>query len=385
MSVVEQIRMALLFAPVSGSFFLSHFNLPIPATQIDEEAMLINHHFLVLMSAVSVLAVVVWMQEKKQVRWKSLFSSLSLYSLLFISVVYIAKPFIHMDDYYKGIYQNRKIADVITDPVQAIRIFPGETGTPRDPAKPTLQQIIETGVLKVGVEEYEAPFCYLNNSNEFAGYDIAYAYQLARDLDCSLEFVRVDLDRLSEQLLAGEFDVGMSSFVMTENRLKTIQFTQPSYQEEDNVLIIPRSRKNEFMDLNNIRALDLKILTRGVYKGIAEKYFSKATILSGQDLSLLKNREVDACFWARTSGFIWCILNPEFIVMDYGPSLGKAYIAYPFRENAFAFASFMNNWLKVKEQVGFKKKMREYWIQGLPPERRPSRWSILKDMLHLVE
>ncbi len=398
MSFLEQMMLYFRFAPISfgeptrlfnDSFFGGHFNLPITATEIDSEESLITHHFLVLMSAVSVLAAVLLIQAtysgKLQNHWKRLFGSLTVFSFLFIAIIYVAKPFIHMDDYYEGIYQNRKISDVLSNPVNAKLLSPGEIGSPRDPMKPTLSQIVETGVLKVGIEDYEIPFSYLNNFDEIAGYDIAYAYQLARDLDCSLEFVLVDPDRLGEQLIAGEFDIGMSSFLMTENRLKTMEFSLPSYKEEENVLVIPRAKKSEFMNLKNIQDRNLKILTRGAYKEIAEKYFPNAQVISFHGFSPLRKGEVDACLWSRTSGFIWCILNPEFIVVDYGDSLGKSYIAYPFRENALAFASFLDNWLKVKEQIGFKKKMIEYWIQGLPPEKSQPRWSVLKDVLHLVK
>ena len=109
----------------------------------------------------------------------------------------------------------------------------------------------------MGIQVFQPPYSYVNNANELVGYDIAYAYQLARDLDCTIEFVAGDMDRVGEQLAAGDFDLGMGSFLMTENRLKTTSLTRP-YQAEDNVLMVPRTNKNQFMNFKDIKYSKLK-------------------------------------------------------------------------------------------------------------------------------
>jgi len=379
LSFLEQILIYFLFVPISfgdpttpfsSTFFITHFNLPITESQVDAETALFIHHFLILMSAVSILSFLLWMRLPHKLKRKKLILFSSTISFLFIIGIYAIKPFIHMRGYYEGVYQTRKISDVIPDPVQSSVVLAGEGGAPRDPNVSRLQQIIESGVLKVGIEEYVMPYSYLNDSNELVGYDIAYAYQLARDLDCTLQFVLADVNRLREELDAGDFDLGMASFLMTENRLKEMEFTEPSFQQEDNVLIVPRAQKGEFIHLEEVQKRPLKLLTEGAYSEIAKLYFPNAEIISARGNSLLKNHEVDGCFWTRTSGFVWCILNPEFVVIDYGSLLGNSYLAYPIRENSFEFVSFLNNWLQVKEQNGFKNKMINYWIKGGPKEKR---------------
>jgi len=388
-SLFERLMMYFLFMPVAfgdpttpytSSFFITHFNVPVTESKVGAETGLFIHHFLVLMSAVSILAALLFIRHYRKIQWKRAAYTFALFSCLFIGTIYMAKPFIGISDYYVGIYQNRKIADVIENPVKAKLVEAGETGTPRDPTKSRLQQIIQSGILKVGIEEYVVPYSYFNDSSELVGYDIAYAYQLARDLDCSLEFVVADPNQLSEQLDRGDFDLGMAPFLMTENRLRTIEFSQPSFQQEDNVLIVSRSRKGEFLDLNDAQNRPLKILADGAYSKIAKTHFPQAEIVSSHGYSLLKTHQVDACFWTRTSGVTWCILNPDFVAIDYGSALGTSYLAYPIRENSFEFVSFLNNWLKVKEQNGFKKKMINYWILGLPAEKREPRWSIWQSL-----
>ena len=52
-----------------------------------------------------------------------------------------------------------------------------------------LARIQQSGELRVGYNSGIIPFCYLNSSGDLVGYDVAYAYQLARDLNVRLRLI----------------------------------------------------------------------------------------------------------------------------------------------------------------------------------------------------
>jgi ABC-type amino acid transport substrate-binding protein len=241
----------------------------------------------------------------------------------------------------------------------------------------------------VGYSTLDIPFSYLNSAGDLVGYDIAYAYQLARDLDCTLEFIPVDFARLGEQIADGEFDIAMSAVVMNEERIKTMDFSQ-TYQEQNVVLIVPTKRIKEFLDLHKVeKRQDLKILTYGFFSHIAKRHFPYADLIGAQNLSILddplENGQADAILWTKLQGFAWCLNHPWLTPIDYGGQLGKCYLAYPVALYAIQWVSFLDHWLSLKEQSGFQEQMTRYWLKGEKIEQPTPRWSIIRNVLHWID
>ena len=63
-----------------------------------------------------------------------------------------------------------------------------------------ISRIQKQGELRVGYNSGIIPFCYRNSRGELVGYDVAYAYQLARDLNVRLRFVPFEWAQLAQNL-----------------------------------------------------------------------------------------------------------------------------------------------------------------------------------------
>lgn len=321
-----------------------------------------------------------------QVKWRQLILRIGVPLTILTIVILSVQALIHPRDLYQDLYMNLDIKGAVPDPV-ASKIFPpGETGVsrtyPESNNPQVLANVLETKILKVGFFPMAIPYCYFNTNKELVGLDIAYAYALARDLNCELQFIPSSFNKIGENLDNGIFDIAMSSIIMNEKRLVEMEFTTP-YMEEDNVLIVPRAQKNSFLNLNNVLKISgLKIGASGVQVDIAKDNFPQATVTDINDTRPLVEGQIDAILWSRSSATIWCLSNPKFVVIDYGDDLGKSYFSYPVRKHALDFALFLNNWLNLKEQSGFKQDMINYWIHGMPLVERPPRWSILRNVLH---
>lgn len=371
------------------SFLIEQFKFPKESLELFMQTSSITANFQVLMSIASVLTLIILTLYAYygiiQIKWNQLLIRLGGTLAIFCVLVLSIKSVIQVGDKYQDLYLSLKISDVIENPVKATVLAPGNPGTPRSSTTSSFEQILETGVLKVGYSTVDIPFCYLNNKNQIVGYDIAYAYQFARDLDCRIEFIPIDFNRIGESLDEGLFDIGMSAVLMTEERLKSMSFTAP-YSEQNVVLVVPLQNKKEFMDLNAVTENpDLRIGYIGAYQTFLHRHFPKAQTYQAPDIDTakMKRGELDAWIWTRDTAMVWCLSNPDFAVIDYGGLIGRTYFAFAIKNDAFKFASYLNNCLLLKKLSGFEKKMEDYWIRGEALETDEPRWSILRNVLHV--
>ncbi|HSX11007.1 MAG TPA: cation:dicarboxylase symporter family transporter [Chlamydiales bacterium] len=400
-SLFEKGLLSILTIPLSiGSsttnfnsilFLIQQLGFPTGAAEFFLEIKSVTFNFQVLLSIAGVFTLIILTIYSYygllRFKWRRLITQMGASTALFIILVFSLRPVIHLKDNYQSLYLDLTMAGAIEEPLVPSKILPvGDTGTPRVfEEADTLHQIIATKVLKVGYNTDSTPYCYTNNRNELVGFDIAYAYRLARDLDCRLEFVHLDFDTIGEDLTKGAYDIGMSSILIDDQRILHMDFSHP-YSEEDNVLIVPASKKGKFIHLKDVMKMkNLKIAAGGANAATARRNFPNATVLETTEMDpMLLNEKVDAVLWAKTSAFIWCISEPNFVTIDYGGQLGRTYFAYPVRQHSLEFRFFLDSWLTLKEQSGFKKQMQSYWIDGVPLKTRPPRWSLLRNVFHLI-
>jgi len=399
----ETLLLSLLTIPLSiGSsasnvnsiqFLIEQFKFPQGAFDFFLQIKSFTYNFQVMMSIASVLTLILLTLYAYygllKVQWKRLAVGLSSSFLLVSVIVFSFKSLIHFEDVYQNLYMKLRLSEVLANPPSTEILSLGQTGVPRTFADATLpesfQQILKSNVLKVGFFPSSIPFCYFNDRQELVGYDIAYAYELARNLNCKLQLIPFAFNQLAQDLTNGVFDIGMSSIIMSEDRLLRMDFTFP-YYEDNNVLIVPAAKKNQFLHLKQVRAREgLKIGAGGEQIEIGKRNFPLATLVDLTDLDRFLKGDAEVILEAQTSAVIWCLSHPDYVTISYGDQLGKIYFSYPIRQHATDFGFFLNNWLTLKEQSGFKKRMYSYWIDGIRPTVRPPRWSLLRNVLHLSE
>jgi len=90
-----------------------------------------------------------------------------------------------------------------------------------------LAQIRQSGILRVGTTGDYAPFSFALDRSEPTGIDITLAERLATHLGAELRLVKTSWPTLTEDFLAGEFDIAMSGVSITAARRKIAAFTLP--------------------------------------------------------------------------------------------------------------------------------------------------------------
>ena len=190
--------------------------------------------------------------------------------------------------------------------------------------KSKLDQIKEAGELVLGTSADYPPAEFHvmeNGEDKIIGYDITLAQYIADDLGVDLKVVDMAFDGLCISLSKGEFDLVISGMSMTEERLKSVDFTVPYYHGEQVILV-----RTEDADLYNTTA-DLAGKKVAVQSGtiqvpVANELFGEenvVTLVKNQDIILeLQNKKVDVAYIDKMPSLAFASANSDIMVKDVG-------------------------------------------------------------------
>ena len=132
----------------------------------------------------------------------------------------------------------------------------------------TLDEIKESGTIKIGVFSDKKPFGYVDDKGDYQGYDVYFADRLAKDLGVDVEYVAVDPASRVEYLTSAKVDIILANFTVTDERAEQVDFALP-YMKVALGVVSPSSQLISSVD-------DLEGKTLIVGKGTtAETYFEK--------------------------------------------------------------------------------------------------------------
>lgn len=379
----------------SLGFILDTLNMPIEAIDLFLTGVPFTQGFQSMVSAmlISTLAFLITLAGRGLLRlqWPKIMlsSAFTILPILFIfgSIKWIdALPRVKNES--KSIYELEIASDTKTtvfDKGQQLSApdIRGDEGT--------FARILRTQQLRVGYDPNSAPFCFFNKNHQLVGYDIAYAYQLAYDLGCDkIDFIPLTHDKIGQQLSEGLYDIAMSAISISEERLKQMSFPSP-YLEAKVVFVTRDRNRKRFASLDDVKAnrsIKIAVLVNTAYQETAYQEFPNHEII------LLHSHEefdtdqppADILIWEEQEAIAWVAAHPQFHVIAQ-PQLGKEMLGYPIKENETAFLSYLNTWLTLKDNDGFKDQQYNLWILGHTNEVVPvePRWSIMQDVLHWVD
>lgn len=256
-------------------------------------------------------------------------------------------------------------------------------------AEDTFNHINHTRTIRVGYNPTVAPFCFTNLDDQIVGYDIAFAYELAYDLGCSLEFIPIDYAHVADELEAGLYDIAMSAVSITEARLKKTAFAK-SYLQPRLVFITTEKNKKLFSSVDTIYSLShlkIAVLKGSSFETFAHEFFPDKQIVALGSYEEFPKSGADALLWEEYEAINWTLCNRDYRVAIPKPSLGIDVLGYPIRSNSPRFLAYLNQWLALKKDQGYTQKQYNLWILGktnIVALQEP-RWSIVRNVLHWVE
>lgn len=116
-----------------------------------------------------------------------------------------------------------------------------------------------------------APWNYIDDDGELAGFEIDLGNELCTRMDASCEWVTNEWDSIIPNLIAGNYDAILAGMSITEERMQTITFSQEYFPSEPARYI---ASENATLDFENLK--DLRIGAQGatIHSAFLEKNLS---------------------------------------------------------------------------------------------------------------
>ncbi len=115
----------------------------------------------------------------------------------------------------------------------------------------TLDEIIASGTIRVGVNPTLPPLGSFNEKNEIVGFDVDFATEIAKTLGVKLEVVQVGSPDRIPFVASGRIDFVMGAMTRNPERAKVIDFTVPVHTEVFGVLTTEGKPYTDWKELNS--------------------------------------------------------------------------------------------------------------------------------------
>lgn len=142
-----------------------------------------------------------------------------------------------------------------------------------------LSRIEESKELNVAFEGTYPPFNFTNDEDEFQGFDVDISNEIAKRLGVEVNFIATKWDGLIGGLKADKFDIIIGQMSVTEERKKSVDFTDP-YVITGSVLIT-REDTNDITKLEDIKGKKVGV-------GGGTTFEEVANSVEGADVKLYK-------------------------------------------------------------------------------------------------
>ena len=133
----------------------------------------------------------------------------------------------------------------------------------------TLDEIKESGKIKIRVFSDKNPFGYVDENGKYQGYDVYFAERIVKDLGVEVEYVSTEAASRVEYLETGKVDIVLANFTVTDERAEKVDFAKP-YMNVALGVVSPDSRVIKSLD--DLKSDDEVIVITGT---TAETYLTK--------------------------------------------------------------------------------------------------------------
>jgi polar amino acid transport system substrate-binding protein len=115
----------------------------------------------------------------------------------------------------------------------------------------TLDQIIKSGTIRIGVNPNFPPMSSYDATNQLAGFDIDVGNKIASTLNIKAEFVPTEAAERVPFLVSDRIDISLGALTRSAERAQLIDFTVPLHTESMSVLTTSKIKATKWTDLNS--------------------------------------------------------------------------------------------------------------------------------------
>ena len=234
----------------------------------------------------------------------------------------------------------------------------GDTPSGDDTAKSKIEQIKEAGVLVMGTSADYPPNEFhteVDGKDTIVGFDVSIAQYIADDLGVELKVMDMSFDNLCINLAKGDFDIVIAGMASTEERLKSVDFSDPYFKQQQAILI-----RAEDDALYN-KPEDLSGHKVGVQNGaiqvpIANELAGEENVVGlvkAQDLIMeLKSGKLDVVYIDYTPSLAFAAANDDLTVKDIGIESDSEGQSIGVQKGNEDFVAYLNEKIAEMQEQG---------------------------------
>lgn len=216
--------------------------------------------------------------------------------------------------------------------------------------------------LVVGMNADFAPFEFhamINGKDTVSGFDMDLAREIAKDMGVELELKELSFDALLTTLQSGQVDVIISGMSATEERRKTVDFSDPYYLGVQTLLTTKANlpKFNSFSDLKDkkiglqLSSLQDRLMTSLIPDGKYTKIESMNTLILA-----LRSNQIEGIVTTKIVCQMAIAANPDFVIAEKvvidDSSLKSPGVAVALKKNSPALQAQLNSTVKRLKDSG---------------------------------
>ncbi len=236
--------------------------------------------------------------------------------------------------------------------------------------KSTLNQIIQNGELRVGLEPGYMPFEMKDKKGRIIGYDVDIAKAMAKAMGVKLKIIPTAFDGIIAGLITDKFDIIISGMTITQQRNLKVKFSDP-YIVVGQTVLLNKSLSDEVKEAKDLDNSKYIITAKLGQTGeiVARKFFENAKVITFDT----ESEAVSEVLSGRASAFI----NDQPYNVIFMDSRGKSKLvhldtpltyeplAFAIRKGDPDFINWLNNFLRqIKEDkvINLHEKLYQKWF-----------------------
>jgi ABC-type amino acid transport substrate-binding protein len=216
------------------------------------------------------------------------------------------------------------------------------------------------------------------------------AHRLAQEMKVSLELVRIDRAKLEVMLNEGYVDLVMSGLVVTLDRARDTTLSN-SYLDQTLAFIVRDHRREEFSSRSAVQKLQkirLGVPNTPYYMTKIREYLPHAEIVvldSPRQFFSGEKQDLDGMAYSAEAGSAWTLIYPAYSVVIPRPDILAVPSAYAVARGERELIAFINTWIELKKKDQTVEALYDHWILGRSRAAVEPRWSVIRNVLHLVK
>ncbi|EKF18303.1 ABC transporter substrate-binding protein [Nitratireductor pacificus] len=229
-------------------------------------------------------------------------------------------------------------------------------------AETEMDEILQRGELRVGVQTQGAPVSFINKNGERTGLAIEIVKMMADDLGVKLVLQDYDWKGLIPALLGGKFDFIAADMTPTPQRTAQLLFSRPFFYQETVAMTAKDSGRTSWQDLNK-DGVNVGGVQGGTYVTAIKEFLPAATVkefASGP-------ASAQALAAGRVDGALTDLGNARSYVGEYDNLMildgviTREPLAFATRAENGHLKFWMDNYFELISANGKLDRLVEYW------------------------